>query len=150
MEISEKINHICYEIWMMNEVDLIVDTNDNHYKMILQNALLESFLIHCRSIIDFLFFPPKYKDDISAEYFLTKDDFKYFLKKQNGFIPIIERINKEVAHLTTKRSKDLDKKIWNIKEIKEIMNSEFKEFLEKTTNIEFKEFYKINKNNYFK
>ena len=85
---------------------------------LMNNALLESFCIHARNVLDFLYFSKsRHPDDLSAEDFLVGSG------GWNGQMPeplrdIYKAVCKRVAHLTTVRlSITPDEKAWKYSEI---------------------------------
>jgi len=86
------------------------------------NVLLASFLIHARSLRDFLFYP-RSQDDVIAEDFLEEWDESveewcpYFHKHR-------ERLNKSLAHISYKRIEYEPNKGWDCGKIhKEITDA---------------------------
>jgi len=71
----------------------------------LENALIESFLIHARVLCDFFFFPSKRKDDVLAKHFFHSDDqWQPDYKKECPYLEAnSDRLNKAVAHLSYAR-----------------------------------------------
>jgi len=148
---SLKIQYTCYDVYMMNRTFLnLSNIDDKELKIILQNALLESLLIHSRKIIDFLFAEEKSETDISARDFLKEIDFKKLLKEKTSEITELKkRINKEIIHSTTIRMEDTVKSFPRKKTV-ECINSKFKIFLDKVEDREFKIFYEKYKDIWFK
>jgi hypothetical protein len=83
----------------------------------LSNVLIESFVVHLRNVIDFLYpVKPKHTDIVAANFFdpgaLKLPEISETLKTARV------RANKEIAHLTTDRiTGNPPKKVWNIKSI---------------------------------
>jgi hypothetical protein len=127
MKNKEKIKYVCFHVWMMNESFLNVKTDDEKYKIKLQNILLSSFLMYSRSIIDFLFKENPRKDDISCKDFLNNEEVKILQKDKIEFEEIKTKIEKQIIHLTTVK---IDKNFPRLK-IKNKINKKFKCFLEK-------------------
>jgi hypothetical protein len=71
------------------------------------NALIESFCVHARALLDFYKSSPK-GDDIVASFFVSSGNF---VPKNTAALPRVlrERINKQIAHLTAEREKPLKK-----------------------------------------
>jgi len=96
----------------------------------IKNAVLEAFLMHTRSILDFLFTEEsKNKDDVLSLHFLErKEDIKEMKKIRSKIISekeyhsIKRRINKEIVHLTYYRINidEIDKR-WEYLKIRDIV-----------------------------
>lgn len=89
------------------------------------NVLLESFLIHVRNLNDFFYPKNSRNDDAVAA------DFHSSWKPAPSNIltdPLIERIHKEVAHLTWKRKSDSKDKEWDYKSIADEFRRLMEEF----------------------
>ncbi len=82
-------------------------------------ALLESFLLHTRVLRDFFFRMPKYDDDVVAKCFIPDWD-RHCPEKGEYLEEREDRLNKALAHLTTKRlDYDSNEKNWKINKIHE-------------------------------
>ena len=80
-----------------------------------RNALLESFTIHARCLIEFLWDSPKRDDDASAVSFCDEGVWE----RERGQVPdqvaqVSPRVGKEIAHLTYARLDiDQESKNWH-------------------------------------
>lgn len=109
IELRQASKDVLYELEMFqNSVRLLQTGNYTPYNNItVYNALLESFVIHTRNLIDF-FYPPQHtkKDDIAAWHFY--DDPKWWSLNCPIMSPQLEearsRANKQAAHLTYTRA----------------------------------------------
>lgn len=117
-------HHLRYEIDM-----LLFDTEslsqlkpwEKESEIMRANAFLESYLIHLRNIIYFLWNLGKNNDDIRADNFKPKGYPQNSISRESskdndkvaGFHPVClkNKINKQISHLTSKRRyyKDSDK-----------------------------------------
>ena len=100
----------------------------------LLNALLESFVIHLRALIDFLYSDRPREDDVIAEdYFLNADDWIKFRPEQSEVLKLAKRrAGKEIAHLTYARlDVTAETKPWPFVEIANEINAVFNIFLQK-------------------
>jgi hypothetical protein len=108
--------HITYEIRMFKETAIFCSNNliiDKKNEWVTKNAILESFLIHMRNLIDFLYPKQPKKDDITINDYLSKEVLSLHLPTiTNNVSSYRTRANKEIAHLTTKRNTDPNEKIW--------------------------------------
>lgn len=101
-----------YEVWMLRSLANILAI-DNQGQGVIHNALVESFLIHARLLIEFLYRDTQMKDDDA----LAKDFFSPATKWQ-GIRPVKSRLleettqaaNKHLVHLTYTRLEE--KKQW--------------------------------------
>lgn len=117
------LDHLFYEIWMLNETHKKLILNRNLLEF---NILIESFLIHVRNIVCFLE-NKKYDNDIKCSDFGVKGIVVNLLLR-NG----LNEINKSLGHLTWDRIKK-DKPNWNSKitsEIKTLINTGIRKFIE--------------------
>lgn len=127
---SKPEDHVKYEIFMFfstyreltGDHKTAYETNEPRSK-VLGNALLESFLVHTRNILHFLYENGQ-RDDITAGYFLQKGD-KYPLCKPSPFAGLgsyddfLKEVNKQIVHISKHRTQiNPDKKEWNLNEIK--------------------------------
>jgi len=102
----------------------------------LKNALLESFVIHARVLIDFFYALNPQKDDVIAEDFLSSPDVwrNERPKLSERLSEAKERANKHLAHLTYQRvDVALNNREWPFVEISKDMRSVMKRFLEKVS-----------------
>jgi hypothetical protein len=120
-------HHLKYEIDMLlfDAQSLISrKNNENNQTDPLQNALLESYLIHLRNIIDFLWVLPTHKNDIYAGSFIPKgnpisQNFSKERDKVSGdsITSIKDRINKQISHLTYTRTNNNIERQWDTRGI---------------------------------
>lgn len=102
-ELIEASRHVLYEFAMLRETRRGIQ--DGLASVWLANAVLESFLLHFRSLVDFLYKPPTRGDDILACQFFSSEgqweppqgDLEKALKDAQC------RAHKHLAHLTDKR-----------------------------------------------
>jgi hypothetical protein len=118
--------HIYYEVKMLNlTAARLEQTADEDF----QHALLESFLIHCRNLIDFFAPTDKMKhekDNIVAEHYIQNwpDDIviPQILEKNK------KQINKWLSHLSYSRNTEIQ---WSYNELQSAINDLMKRFIEK-------------------
>lgn len=95
-QLKEATEHIYYEITQL------IGTLTTSSSIALNNALVESRLIHVRALLDF-FQKPRSKDDVlCSDYGFTSQPVAINTDYQ-------ERLNKDLAHLTYSRSQRLPK-----------------------------------------
>lgn len=123
--------HIHYELWMflrlgqyLMEAPQPVGDQDR----VIRNAVIESFVIHLRNLIAFLYsVRVQTKDIIAADYFRDADDWYAKRPQISRELRVArERSHKEIIHLTTERiSGTPPQKGWPVtalvREIKELM-----------------------------
>jgi hypothetical protein len=122
-QLKEASDFLFYEIWMFNVLakGILLGLIE---KGPLQNAMLESFIIHLRVLIGF-FYPNQAKNDeiIAYDFFESPDAWNNLRPKSNILENEKNRAHKEVAHLTYKRKIKSEEKQWNVLEIyREISN----------------------------
>lgn len=133
-KISEE--HLYYEMWMFFSVAEAIEKfqhADPQLNQIIKNALIESFAIHTRNLIDFLYPRSRRNDDITALDFFDKP--MEWEEKRGELSDTIEkarkRADKEIAHLTKKRiSGTPPEKSWGVVEIMKEINDKLIVFVE--------------------
>ena len=103
-ELQNASDHLFYEIWMFTSLAKGMASGVFN-QGIINNALLESFTVHARVLLDFLFAENPRPDDVIAEdYFLSPDEWiKIRDNKSEKLESIHVRVCKEIAHLTYAR-----------------------------------------------
>lgn len=105
--LARDLHHVLYEIQMMWQTGLLMR---NHRPRAVQNALVESFVIHCRCLTEFFSTKPKRDaDGMRATDFIPK--FKGL-----GKHPQVLRMHKEVGHLSYARKQRGEVRGWNFEE----------------------------------
>ncbi|HEY4213762.1 MAG TPA: hypothetical protein VGM84_19950 [Steroidobacteraceae bacterium] len=97
--------HLAYEIGMLHgTADLL---SLGQHAGTAQNALLESFTVHARSLFDFLQAASPRDDDVIAEDFFQAPETWDQIRLQEPIAAALKtargRVNKEIAHLTYER-----------------------------------------------
>lgn len=107
-------------------------TKGNMKNGMLKNAMLESFLIHARNLIDFLYLDePKWEGDVLAVHYFA--EFKQWIDKR-GKIPgwldkTRKKANKLLNHITLSRIKEYKHdRGWQVEKIKERIDQVFNLF----------------------
>jgi hypothetical protein len=99
-ELQKASDHLHYELWMLKSVANIL-TGDRT-DVVINNALLESFSIHARVLLDFLYDDVPRNDDMNAiDYCSEWTGIRP--EKSNLLGKLHLRVGKEVAHLTYAR-----------------------------------------------
>jgi hypothetical protein len=146
-EIQKSGEHIFYEIMMMQGCATVLG-HGIFESGIVRHAIMNSFTIHARNIIYFLYPPQnKQQDDMDAQDFVKHGIVwadirpeKSELLKQINF-----RVGKEIAHLTYERTKiTAEDKAWTHVQINKEIREVFKKYLEVSRTELFGEYY----NNY--
>lgn len=123
-ELQESSNHLFYEVWMFTALANGLASGIAGQGPI-ANALLESFVIHVRTIMDFLYADRLQTDDVIAEDFFASPEqwTKIRPALSESLSQAKRRAGKEVAHLTYARlDVTPETKPWRFIEIaKEIM-----------------------------
>jgi hypothetical protein len=147
MDFSE---HLAYEIWMFFETACKLADFDAQnatsfaFGTVERNALLESFLIHTRILIDFLYkHRSGYSNDVFAKDFVEDGETwknrypeasQFFVSTKNGSQTLDEikhEIDERVAHLTSGRlGLTEEEKGWTYSEIANEIKKVLKEFLD--------------------
>ena len=131
-ELQEASNHLQYEFWMLMSVAKAFASGIAAQGWLV-NALLESFVIHFRALLDFFYPPEKVKkDDVLAEdYFDDSDDWEKIRPQLSEALSRAKkRAHKEVAHLTyTRLDVTPETKGWAFIEIAKEMNKVMEVFV---------------------
>ena len=119
-----------YEIWMMHQtVELLALGIFAPGPM--QNALIESFAVHARTLIEFFKLKPNRQPDDADACDFTSPAYKRF---SAGKVPqdIVDKINKQIAHITESRTVDPKEKLngngTDIVELRLLLDAEIGEF----------------------
>jgi hypothetical protein len=123
--------HLFYEFWMFNSLAQAM-TSGVFGQSALNNAILESFTLHARAILDFLYAEKPKPDDVIAEdYFDTPSDWLTLRPEKSELLSgVHKRVGKEVAHLTYARLDiTADEKQWQFAQISNDVNTVFSIFL---------------------
>lgn len=113
---EKAISAICYEIkmfrWIAKRITENVPASQEN------NAIIESFAIHTRALIDFFYEKPK-QDDVVARHYVV--DWKP-PSKTSILVEAKTKANKQLAHITYSRVDDAryadpDKKSWDVEKI---------------------------------
>lgn len=113
-ELTAVSAHLHYEVWMFLTLARALATGV-FGQGVINNAALESFTVHGRILLDFLFSDHPRDNDVVAEDFFTMPDQWSRLR---GTMPeplanLRTRVGKEIAHLTYARLEVTpDKKPW--------------------------------------
>lgn len=123
-------NNLKYVIWMLNETAILSD-KPNSAK---NNAYIESFVIHARILIEFLYSKHKVEDTILAVDYVEGWRENYTnegkpLEISEFLENIKNKAHKMAAHLTKNGSERLDRE-WNRIKIRDEINKIILRFLE--------------------
>lgn len=103
---------------------------------VLNNAVLESFTLHARGLLDFLYATKPQSDDVIAEdFFDSPSDWAAIRpNKTKLLMSVHKRVGKEVAHLTYERLNiTAEEKQWQFGQIMIDLNNVFRVFLNNVT-----------------
>lgn len=130
-------DHLYYELWMFYETGwrLLHDPAVRDDPWLMGNALVESFLIHARTLVMFLYSDKKAKraSDVTSERYVR--DLQAW-ERDRGSIPselkeVIRRTAKEIAHLTIERQpRDPATRGWRPQPIIDMLYAPLKLFVE--------------------
>ena len=153
-EYKYKEHHLYYEIWMLFELEKELDKNKE--KGVIKNALLESFALHARNIINFLS-NKEHKRYNNKCYDMKYKDFFKHAKNKGPFInyndveDINNKINIEIVHLS--KCRVMNKKTeWSTHEITSKLGAGIKKFMKEIEDakVNFNSDYKKEINNVLK
>jgi hypothetical protein len=130
-ELKEVSNHLNYEFIMLNSLANGLASGIGGQGP-LQNALLESFAIHVRALIDFLYSKQPKNDAVIAEDYFNHPEEWVRLRPDSSDIleKARKRAHKEIVHLTYERLKVTpEMKPWHYLEIRDEINKIMNLFL---------------------
>ncbi len=114
-KLQQASEFLAYEIWMFYSIADIFIKQLPIADNIIKNALIESFVIHLRNLIDFFYNDKPKSDDITVINFVNANCIPEITEK----IKLArKRAHKEVAHLTLKRTFKSEDKQWDIIDLK--------------------------------
>lgn len=123
--------HICYEFGMF--LCLAEElSSGTEFRSQIRNALIESFVIHTRNIISFLYPKCIKEEDVVAKYFFDNDLWDSIRPQLSQTLKDArDRAHKEIAHLTIRRKDGSDKsKAWDFRSIADDLYPVMKIFAE--------------------
>jgi len=100
-----------------------IKENEDDVPRVINNAIIEAFAIHVRSLLDFFYSKGK-DDDVVAEHFFSSPSTWINVrppKTEDELRRIKYRVNKEIAHLTFARQ-EVKSKIWPSKPVQKDIN----------------------------
>lgn len=121
-----------YELEMLNATAQLYDPRDEKHS---RSAILESFLLHARNLIEFFEGKPKYDDDLTCLDFLDEEGKPIQGVVLNFPNTFKTALHKHLAHMSKVRVKH--KPGWEIEKIRIEMNKEAKKFIEKCSPTNF-------------
>ena len=103
-ELRRASNHLYYEIWMLTSLASIMASRITG-EVVKNNAFIESFTIHARGLLYFLYAgDPQPNDVIADDFFPTSQEWKEARPGKTQILKKVHRrVAKEVAHLTYDR-----------------------------------------------
>ena len=129
---ADSIEHLRYEILMMQETtQRLLHDNALHSDTVLKNAVVESCIVHARSLTGFIFSKDARADDITSDDYVL--DQAAWADARGATPPILVELNirtaKEIVHLTTKRrTADDPGRRWPLQELVETLHGLLKKF----------------------
>jgi len=143
-ELKGASDHLHYEFWMLMSVAQALASGIAANGWLL-NALLESFVIHFRALIDFFYIDKPQKDYvIAADFFVEKDSWEKIRPPMSDDLSRLRaRAHKEIAHLTYARLHVTpETKGWKFFEIANYIKSVMNLFFQKAPNNLFSDRWK--------
>ena len=133
-ELQKVSNHLHYEVWMLKSLAQALASGIAKEGW-LPNALIESFGIHVRGVMDFLYDDtPKFEDDVVAQdFFPSASDWVNIRPQPSELLLTAKyRAGKEVVHLTYARLAVIpDTKPWPFVALANEVTSVMEVFLKK-------------------
>ena len=119
-ELREASKHLHYELDMLRGTARLLARGVHSDDSVLPNAVLESFTLHARALLDFLYDQsPRSDDVVASDYFTDPQDWISKRPAMSSTLTQVDhRVGKEIAHLTYVRSEVTDEmKNWPFIEI---------------------------------
>ena len=102
-ELRKASDHLHYEVWMFTSLASGLASGITG-ESVINNALLESFTIHARVLLDFLYAEPRYDDVIAEDFFASPELWREARPPKSDNVKTVhKRVGKEIAHLTYAR-----------------------------------------------
>jgi len=100
--------HVAYEVQMLRGTKALlaaIATGALDVSLVMKNALIESWMVHLRDLVEFLYpAVPKQGDVIATDFFDSRAEWERIRPSQSESLKKArKRANKELAHLTTGR-----------------------------------------------
>ena len=130
-ELVQASDHLHYEFWMFMSLANALGTGI-FGQGVLNNAILESFTVHARLLLDFLYSDHPKADDVIAEDFLEDPSAWQDQRPQQSqtVAAVHRRVGKEVAHLTYARHEITpEAKLWPFAAIAQEFEATFSRYL---------------------
>ena len=110
-ELKKALESLNYEVWMLRSLANILAI-DNQGTGVIHNALVESFLIHARILIEFLYKNKTHEDTVRASQYFTSDSYWESIRppKTKLLEDTEQNAHEHLAHLTYTRLEE--KKQW--------------------------------------
>lgn len=136
MKAKDKLKNISHHLWYEFSMFLALTQElcKGYPPGTINNALLESFALHVRNLIDFLYAENPGRDDVYAgDFFQCKEDWVNIRPQITALLEKTKkRANKEASHLTYSRIKVTpEEKKWYFVKIFQDMGRAFDVFVEK-------------------
>jgi hypothetical protein len=117
--------HLLHELSMLWELAAVLPGRPAGAEA---DALLESFALHLRNLIEFFFFLKKKDEYVRAQHFFEHSS-ELKIEVPLDVRKLLERVNTEVSHLTDKRiDGNAKEKEWKTSEMVELVERETKKF----------------------
>lgn len=141
----------CSEHHLKYEIDMLLfdahslcqlQSNKSEPQRVCTNAFLESYAIHLRNIMEFLWYSKNRSDDIRADDFNPTGCAKNSISRKSSiktdkiagfsFSDLRDKINKQISHLTSQRTEYKDEeKQWDIIKITCCISKYLTDYLDK-------------------
>jgi hypothetical protein len=116
-----------YELTMLKSTAQKLESTKNEPRGVVENALLESFAIHARCLIQFLYGKEK-EEYVTASHYVDG----WIPTKTNALGRTVGRASEEIVHLSFKRVNLWDEaKKWDLYEIEKQISEAFTELLKR-------------------
>jgi hypothetical protein len=111
-------DHLLYEVEMFFRPGHLLmsgqlQTSQPEVAIVLHNAIIESFVLHLRNLLDFFYTPPR-KTDVGATMFYNSGHLPPDFPRESAILHTAHRrAHKEMSHITTERHWEGDPaKVW--------------------------------------
>ncbi len=115
-ELVAASGHVLYEVKMLRATAGLIANDFAAGNQWVDNALIESFLVHARNLIQFLYPDGPFKTDVLAKHFFDEPERWESLAGDlpEGLKSVAQRANKLLAHITYDRIEMVgEKKKWD-------------------------------------
>jgi hypothetical protein len=137
-ELKKAYEHVKYEIDTLDSAFRFLQLGQNNLGYVLNNLALESFLIHVRLLVDFLYQTERNghqkEDIIASDFFTSSNEWKSIIKDKPALLTNTkDRADKMLAHLSYLRD-EYKSEPWQYEAIYRVLRNKIELFTNNVPN----------------